>query len=126
MCQSFQAVQHRFSQFIEKLEGKQTTRVDKKDNIEKDLTARTDNLNTTAVEEDFEKETVNIGDNLKDFSDEKSNVIRDGSDKNVSYHSSKELSEEKNDNAKDNDEKETDVKDNYEECTVNLTLTIPR
>ena len=62
-------------------------------------------------------------DSYKDSSDEKLNVI---SDKNVSDHSGKELSEENSDNVKDSDEKENDVKNNYEECTVNLTLTIPR
>ena len=120
LCQSFQAVQQRFAQFIDKLEGKQTTDVEKKDIIDKDLIASTDNLKTTAVEE---KETANIVDSYKDSSDEKLNVI---SDKNVSDHSGKELSEENSDNVKDSDEKENDVKNNYEECTVNLTLTIPR
>ena len=109
LCKSFQAVESQFTQFIDKLEHKSVVKEE----------ANNKNCTQEAASDPVVSDKLCATDNQvvvdesSDNNENNSNVINDVIDESAAEVDSIETSDHQ-------------LESNYEECTVNLTLTIPR
>ena len=109
LCKSFQAVKSQFTQFIDKLEHKSVVKEE----------ANNKNCTQEAASDPVVSDKLCATDNQvvvdesSDNNENNSNVINDVIDESAAEVDSIETSDHQ-------------LESNYEECTVNLTLTIPR
>ena len=109
LCKSFQAVESQFTQFIDKLEHKSVVKEE----------ANNKNCTEEAASDPVVSDKLCATDNQvvvdesSDNNENNSNVINDVIDESAAEVDSIETSDHQ-------------LESNYEECTVNLTLTIPR
>ena len=119
LCKSFQAVESQFTQFIDKLEHKSVV---KEEANNKNCTEKAAS-NPVVSDKLCASDNQVVVDESSDNNENNSNVINDSAKDVIDDNADNVESAAKEDSIETSDHQ---LESNYEECTVNLTLTIPR